>query len=55
MFFRLFQETLSHGLALSTAFEFATLWNDDDDENIFFGEEEIEKNYLPPPTTSERC
>ena len=36
MFMRLFQETLSHGLALSTAFEFATLWNDDDDENIFF-------------------
>ena len=37
MFFRLFQETLSHGLALSTAFEFATLWNDDDDEKKIRG------------------
>lgn len=35
MFFRLFPEAWSHGVALSTAFEFATLWNDDD-ENIFF-------------------
>ena len=30
--------------ALSTAFEFATLWNDDHDEKKFFREGKIEKN-----------
>ena len=54
MFLRLFQETWSHGgstvnsISLCDALEWRW-WK------YFFGEKDIEKNYLPPPTMSERC